>query len=93
MVTFVVETYLSGHAEHEPDRTVARATAAIAELNDAGEPIRYVRSIFIPEDETLLLLVEAASAEVVRTAIARAGLEPDRIVGARTEARSGSASA
>ena len=84
MPTFVVETYLSALDEDEPERTIARASAAIGEISAAGQAIRYVRSIFIPVDETCLLVVEAGSAELVAVAIERAGLDPDRIARAET---------
>ena len=80
MTTFVVETYLSRDAAGEPDRTINRSLAAAAELGAAGQAIRYLRAIFIPEDETCLLLFEADAAEVVRAAASRAGLDPDRVV-------------
>jgi Nickel responsive protein SCO4226-like len=36
--------------------------------------VRFVRSVFIPEDETCLCVYEAASAEDVREAARHAGL-------------------
>ena len=45
----------------------------------SGQAIRYVRSIFIPDDEVCLLLFEAGSAEIVGEAARRAGLDPERI--------------
>ena len=80
MTTFIVETYLSRDAAGEPDLTVSRATAAAAELQASGRVVRYLRAIFIPDDETCLLLFDADAAEVVRTAASRAGLDPDRVV-------------
>ena len=80
MTTFVVETYLSRDAEGEPDLTVSRATEAATQLQGSGQAIRYLRAIFIPDDETCLLLFDADAAEVVRTAASRAGLDPDRVV-------------
>ncbi len=85
MVTFVVETYLSEHAEDEPDRTIARTIAAIDEMRAAGAEVRYVRSIFIPDDETCLVIIEAAAVELVVAAVERARLDPDRIT--RAESR------
>jgi hypothetical protein len=46
-----------------------------------------VRSIFLPEDETWLLLVEADSAESVREAARRAELTFDRVSQAVAEPR------
>ena len=41
--------------------------------------MRYLRSIFVAEDETCFLLYEAASADTVRTAAGRAGLPFDHV--------------
>ena len=54
-------------------------SAALARLGDR-EPVRYLRSILIPGDETCLHLVEAGSAGQVAEAFKRVGLEADRIV-------------
>jgi hypothetical protein len=53
--------------------------AALAPLGEDG-PVRYVRSILIPGDETCLHLVEADSAAQVAEAFDRIGLQADRIV-------------
>ena len=79
MATFIVETYLSRSAKGEPDRTIARTVAAVADLVASGEVIRYLRSIYVPDDEICLLLFEAGSADTVGLAARRAGLDPDRI--------------
>lgn len=49
-----------------------------------GIPVRFVRSIFVPEDESCFYLFEAPSAEAVRQAVHRARLRFDRIVEAVT---------
>ena len=79
MATFVVETYMSPAAGAEPDPTIARVRATADAAAAAGEPVRYVRSMFMPAEETLLLVFEADSVEVVRAVTVRAGIEPDRI--------------
>ena len=79
MATFVVETYLSARSEVEPEATIARAIEAAAELVASGQPVRYLRSIFIPDDETCLLLFEAASSDALTALTERAGIDPDRI--------------
>jgi Protein of unknown function (DUF4242) len=53
--------------------------AALARLDDRN-PVRYLRSILIPGDQTCLHLVEAASAEQVAGAFEEVGLKADRIV-------------
>lgn len=79
MSTYLIETYLSRDTPSEPDRTIARTMGAVERLRTAGRPIRYLRAIFVPDDETCLLLVEAASYDLVRAAADAAGLDPDRI--------------
>jgi hypothetical protein len=86
VLTFIVEAYLSADSTDEPDRTIARTVAAVASMAADGQVVRYLRSIFIPDDETCLLVFEAESAEVVRSTAALAGLDPDRV--ARAESRS-----
>jgi hypothetical protein len=77
--TYLVETYLSRDAPGEPDRTIGRTVAAVDRLVTAGRVIRYLRAIFVPDDETCLLLFEAASIGVVREAAEAAGLDADRV--------------
>lgn len=79
MPTFIVETYLSGDAEGEPDRTIDRTMAAVAELGSGGRAIRVLDAIFVPDDEVCLFLFEAGSAAIVSEAATLAGLDPDRI--------------
>jgi hypothetical protein len=42
--------------------------------------IRYVRTMFVPDDETCFLVFEAASEEIVREACRHAELGSPRIV-------------
>jgi hypothetical protein len=78
MASFLVEAYTPATASiREIER---RARAAAAELTRAGTPIRYVRSIFVREDEICFYVFEAAASETVREASARAGLAAGRIV-------------
>lgn len=74
-------------AEFVAELYVARADAAGAARNAEGARraaeelgVRYVRAIFMPEDETCFLIYEAASAEAVREAVARASLPVARVV-------------
>lgn len=57
----------------------ARARAAAAELRKAGLPVRFLRSIFVPEDDACFLLFEAPSAEAAGEAGARAGPAIERV--------------
>jgi hypothetical protein len=57
----------------------ARARAACAALNTDENPIRFLRSIFLPEDGTFLLLFEADATSGVEEALQRADLAVDWI--------------
>ncbi len=50
-----------------------------ADLTREGHPVRCVRSIFVPEDETCFLLYDAPSADLVAEAVQRAGLRHEHI--------------
>lgn len=52
---------------------------AAAELTREGTPVRCLRSIFVPEDETCFLLCEAGSAAAVLETAQRAALTFERI--------------
>jgi hypothetical protein len=55
------------------------ASAGIAELALEGKQVHYLRATIVPRDESFLLVVEAASEDLVREAYARAGVRFDRI--------------
>lgn len=79
MAEYLVELYVSRDDSAAVESGAERARAAAEELSDEGEPVRYVRAIFVPEDETCFFLYEAGSAEAVRDAARRAGLCCGRI--------------
>jgi hypothetical protein len=79
---FLVELYAAKTDAVGVARGADRVGRAAAELTQEGTPVRFVRSIFLPEDETCLLLVEADSAETVREAARRAALVFDRVTAA-----------
>jgi hypothetical protein len=58
----------------------ARARASADEVSREGEPVRYVRAIFVPDDETCFHVFEAGSMEAVRGASERAAFPAARIV-------------
>lgn len=57
-----------------------RAHLAAEQLAREGTPVRYVRSILIPADETCFHVFEGPSAQAVGEASRRAALDYDRIV-------------
>jgi hypothetical protein len=76
---YFVEHYLPGQRIEQLTRSAARIRACVSEMESAGEPITYVRSTIVPNDEAVLCVIEAASEELVGEAYARAGLSFDRI--------------
>ena len=43
-------------------------------MRTAGVPVRFLRSVFVPEDESCFFLYEGPTADAVREAAARAEL-------------------
>jgi len=85
MPEFLVELYVS-----KPDcNCVAdwaeRVDRAAAELTAEGMPVRLLRSILVPEDETCFLLVAAETAGAVRETATRAALAFERVVEAAAD--------
>ena len=62
-----------------------KARLAAERLTGEGTPVRYLSSIFVPEDETCFYLYQAASADGVREAARRAALPFDRVIEAIAE--------
>lgn len=77
---FLVERYLKRTARRDPASEARALRRCARELTREGASVRYVRSIFLPGDETCLDLYVASSAELVSKATRRAGLSYDRIV-------------
>ena len=89
MSEFVIELYVSRADAAAVERSAERARLAANELSREGTPVRYVRSIFVPEDETCFFLYEATRVEDVEEAARRASLRFERaaaaVVGKREE--------
>src|SRR5438034_5430843 len=58
----------------------AQARAAAEQLSVEGTPVRFLRSIFVPEDGSCLFLYEGPSADAVGEAGRRAALAVERVV-------------
>jgi hypothetical protein len=82
--TFVVEIYVSRNADGEPQEMIRRVGEATLAATAAGEPVSYLQSIFVPDDESCLLVLEASSAEAVDRVIGNAGHTSLRIAPAWT---------
>jgi Nickel responsive protein SCO4226-like len=74
MAEFLVELYVSRAIPGAVANETQRARKAAFELTAEGIPVRFLRSIFVPEDETCLFLYEAGSVEAVHEAAHRAAL-------------------
>jgi hypothetical protein len=79
MAEFLVELYVSRVDAGAVARGAERSRRAAAELTREGTPIRYVRSVFVPEDETCFYLYEASCADAVKEAARRAALPFERV--------------
>lgn len=82
---FLVESYRSKVEPESLAASTERARSAAEELAREGTPVRYVRSIFLRDDEICFYLYEAASAAVAAEAASRSGLTFERVVAAVTE--------
>jgi hypothetical protein len=79
MAEYLVELYVSRGDPCAVATAAERARVAVEELTEEGTCVRYVRAIFVPEDETCFFLYEADSAEAGREAARRAGLGSERV--------------
>ena len=80
MASYLVETYVPGTQEQDARAAGRRAQAAARKLSRCGASVRYVRTTFLPGDETCFHVFEAASSDAVADACRLAGLETPRIV-------------
>jgi hypothetical protein len=79
MPAFLVESYIARGDAATIACHAHRARLAASELTQAGTPVRFVRSIFVPADEIFLLVYDAPVASAVRVAVERAGLSCDSL--------------
>jgi hypothetical protein len=80
MAKFLLELYVSRSDRGAVTEGAGRAGLAAQRLRRDGASVRYLRSIFVPEDETCFLVYEARSADDVRRAASLAGLPADHVV-------------
>jgi len=80
MPSYLVEAYMP--RSHTPEARAAglRARAAAVELSREGTPVQYVRTTFLPDDETCFHLFKAVSADAVEEVARRAKLGRARVV-------------
>lgn len=80
MREYLVELYVSRIGSGGLSEAATRASEAAEQVTRAGTPVRYLRSIYVPEDETCFYLFEASSREAVAETARLAGLPCVRIV-------------
>lgn len=78
MTTFLVEAYAPA-ATRVAD-IEGRARAAADAMAEEGIAVRYMRTILVPDDETIYHLFEGPSQKVVAEVSRRASLQITRIV-------------
>jgi hypothetical protein len=80
LTEFMVEVYLPRTDRAQVGAGAERARLAAEALTREGTPVRYLRSMYVPEDETCFVLFAAASADAVRTPARRAALTFEHVV-------------
>ena len=85
MPEFVAEQYFSRTDVAGARRAGTAARDAAEQLTREGTEIELVRSIFVPQDETCMLIYEADSLDSVQLAAQRAALTFERIAEAAGE--------
>lgn len=79
MPEFIVELFVPRARADAVEAVARRARVAAEMLGEHTPSVRFLRSIFVPEDETCFLLYEADTEEAVRRAVETAALPFDRI--------------
>lgn len=80
MPSYLVEVYLPRSRAHEARAAGRRARAAAEKFSREGVPMRYVRTMFLPDDETCFHLFEAPAPAAVEEVSRQAALGHARIV-------------
>ena len=78
--SYLVETYLPRGLAGERAARERRARSAAEELAREETPVRFDRSIHVPEDEICFYVFDAPSGRAAALAAQRAGLDPFRVV-------------
>jgi 2-hydroxychromene-2-carboxylate isomerase len=76
---YCLELYLARDSRAGLEEAAGRARAAAESFAARGGSVRYLRSTYLPEDETCLHFFAAASDEDVAEAARQAGLTGNRI--------------
>jgi hypothetical protein len=76
---FTVELRQPDGGWADVQEAAARAREATEQMRCEGESVRFLRSIYVPEDDACFLLYEGPSAHLVKTAALRAKLGVRRV--------------
>jgi hypothetical protein len=87
MPSYLVETYLGRTESAERSARELRARSAAETLTRERTPVRFARSIHVPEDEICFFVFDAPSGRAATLAAERAGLDPIRVVEAISSGR------
>jgi len=79
MDEFLAEAYVARRDAAAVEAGANRTRAAAHELTRHGCPVRFVRTIFVPADETCFYLFEASSLSAVQAAGERAGVRFEHV--------------
>jgi len=77
--TFLVEHYRPGRDVTQLSSSIERIREIVAEMGQAGKPVRYLSATIVPDDESFFCLIEAASEEAVSDVYERADVPFERI--------------
>ena len=80
MDEYLVELYLPQRDEAALADAAIRARVASGEVTSEGKHVRYLRTIFVPQDEICFHLYEAQTADAVGEASLRAEIAYERVV-------------
>jgi hypothetical protein len=80
MSVFMVQRSLKGIPMDQLAAAQQRAITTAQEMSSAGEPVRYIRSAFVPETGQCMCLFDAQNPEQVSRLNEKAGIPFDRVV-------------
>jgi uncharacterized protein DUF4242 len=87
MTEYLMERYQTRTDPKGVRDAAIRALHAVEELRREHVPIRLLRSLYVPDEETCFYLYEAEAVEQVQEAARRAALPFERIVEAISDPR------
>jgi hypothetical protein len=86
---FLVEVFVPRSRASELADAKKRVRAAVRRVSRNDRDIRYVRAIYVPEDETCFYVFDASSAQLVEEVSSLAGLRNGRVVQTLEDSKGG----